>query len=819
MTTEDTSDNDIDTLALRAKEMLERVRGSADPGTSSAAASPTLERLSSNPITLDKASESEAEPADEPEDPASDDAVPAGMDTETPDEIDPADPEMAESESVEIEEDPEVESDEVEASDIETTEGIVETESVDSDDSLEVDTETPVDADAEVSTEADTLDPSAIPDVPPPIPEELLAEDVDDDAELGSDPADLDDHITGDADADLDDSATEATTEDEENWPEFSFASKAKEDAESTENAESPEDAESPVEEIDTDVEASEVDIEEIEAEFAEDTVIDAEIIDDAELEFDAQTAELEVDEGVVDETINVEPFDDEESFQGVFDGEEDIPFDESAEGIGYLGDDNNFGDDTPTIDTDDLVSEIGSLSPYDETIDLELDLDETTEGASTEGVGVIEGGAVVAGAAAAAAMAVDNDGDPMADEIRSRGRLKDLSPDEEAGASAPKGSFSSGRKPHVDQDLNELFVNPGTSTSSSDGSSYWWVAPLILVALTGIGLIIWSSTRGGEDDGVDTSAADVVDDVTTSEPADDPETTTTTTTAPTTTVVDTDTAWGLVGASSNTDDLVALGAPLGLEQVLRQEVDSDENPVSFTFLAPSNEAFAKLSDEERAELVNNPNVARDILAYHFIDQPLTPELIARGEIVTRSGEEVVVTMVGDEILFNGVGRIERDDLDASNGSILVIDTILRPDQAVSPTTTPAEDAEATTTTTAAPSGELSDVVDLANVQFQVLSSRITPEGQAELQNAVTFFQDNPNATAVIEGHTDSDGVAEKNQTLSQQRADAVRQFLVSNGIDGSRLEAVGFGDTQPILVNGVEDKAASRRIEISVSE
>ena len=105
-------------------------------------------------------------------------------------------------------------------------------------------------------------------------------------------------------------------------------------------------------------------------------------------------------------------------------------------------------------------------------------------------------------------------------------------------------------------------------------------------------------------------------------------------------------------------------------------------------------------------------------------------------------------------------------------------------------------------------------MLDLANVQFEVLSSRITPAGQTELQNAVAFFRDNPDVTATIEGHTDSDGRPEKNLTLSQQRADAVRTFLVSNGIDGARLEAVGFGQEQPILVNGVEDKVASRRIE-----
>ncbi len=41
-----------------------------------------------------------------------------------------------------------------------------------------------------------------------------------------------------------------------------------------------------------------------------------------------------------------------------------------------------------------------------------------------------------------------------------------------------------------------------------------------------------------------------------------------------------------------------------------------------------------------------------------------------------------------------------------------------------------------------------------------------------------------------------------------------MQQFLIDNGIDADRLQAIGFGETQPILVDGVEDKAASRRIE-----
>ena len=67
---------------------------------------------------------------------------------------------------------------------------------------------------------------------------------------------------------------------------------------------------------------------------------------------------------------------------------------------------------------------------------------------------------------------------------------------------------------------------------------------------------------------------------------------------------------------------------------------------------------------------------------------------------------------------------------------------------------------------------------------------------------------------AVVEGHTDTDGSDEVNQELSQARAQSVVNFLVANGLEESRFTPRGFGETMPILVDGVEDKAASRRIE-----
>jgi len=139
--------------------------------------------------------------------------------------------------------------------------------------------------------------------------------------------------------------------------------------------------------------------------------------------------------------------------------------------------------------------------------------------------------------------------------------------------------------------------------------------------------------------------------------------------------------------------------------------------------------------------------------------------------------------------VLNGSTRVEAADFTAESSTVHVIDSVL----------------EAPT---------INQVLNLGDIQFEVISSRLTPQGIAELDKAVAFFNENPDAQALIEGHTDTDGDADANQRLSERRANAVRQYLIDQGISGDRLEAQGFGESQPILIDGVEDKVASRRIE-----
>jgi OOP family OmpA-OmpF porin len=115
---------------------------------------------------------------------------------------------------------------------------------------------------------------------------------------------------------------------------------------------------------------------------------------------------------------------------------------------------------------------------------------------------------------------------------------------------------------------------------------------------------------------------------------------------------------------------------------------------------------------------------------------------------------------------------------------------------------------------TPAPAPEPEGLV-LEGILFQTGSATIDPESNARLDRVVEYMTHRPSVRIRISGHTDNVGDPRRNQTLSQQRAEAVRAYLVSHGIDGSRVEAIGYGDTRPVATNDTEaGRAQNRRIE-----
>lgn len=86
------------------------------------------------------------------------------------------------------------------------------------------------------------------------------------------------------------------------------------------------------------------------------------------------------------------------------------------------------------------------------------------------------------------------------------------------------------------------------------------------------------------------------------------------------------------------------------------------------------------------------------------------------------------------------------------------------------------------------------------------------------LQSIAGILKEYPTAVFSIEGHTDSDGKDETNQKLSEDRAAAVKNYLIENGIASSRLSSVGYGETKPIDSNKTKaGKANNRRVEVKL--
>jgi len=111
---------------------------------------------------------------------------------------------------------------------------------------------------------------------------------------------------------------------------------------------------------------------------------------------------------------------------------------------------------------------------------------------------------------------------------------------------------------------------------------------------------------------------------------------------------------------------------------------------------------------------------------------------------------------------------------------------------------------------------EIVATVVLEGVTFKTGSAELTPESAARLDKTVESAKAYPEITIEVGGHTDSQGAAEANQKLSQERAESVRNYLIVKGIAAERITAVGYGEDYPIADNATAaGRAANRRVEI----
>lgn len=109
-------------------------------------------------------------------------------------------------------------------------------------------------------------------------------------------------------------------------------------------------------------------------------------------------------------------------------------------------------------------------------------------------------------------------------------------------------------------------------------------------------------------------------------------------------------------------------------------------------------------------------------------------------------------------------------------------------------------------------------VMTLGDVLFATGKADLMPGAITMVMRLAHFMQQYPEKRLMIEGHTDSTGSAAFNLRLSEDRANAVRNVLLSEGVDGNRIETIGYGMSKPVASNNTaEGRQQNRRVEVII--
>ena len=100
---------------------------------------------------------------------------------------------------------------------------------------------------------------------------------------------------------------------------------------------------------------------------------------------------------------------------------------------------------------------------------------------------------------------------------------------------------------------------------------------------------------------------------------------------------------------------------------------------------------------------------------------------------------------------------------------------------------------------------------------FAVDQSTLSPEAEAVLRGQAGWLLANTDYTVTIQGHADEQGTREYNLALGARRANAAREFLISQGVAGNRIQVVSFGKERPIEICSAESCYAKNRRAVTV--
>jgi outer membrane protein OmpA-like peptidoglycan-associated protein/tetratricopeptide (TPR) repeat protein len=115
---------------------------------------------------------------------------------------------------------------------------------------------------------------------------------------------------------------------------------------------------------------------------------------------------------------------------------------------------------------------------------------------------------------------------------------------------------------------------------------------------------------------------------------------------------------------------------------------------------------------------------------------------------------------------------------------------------------------------------EIGKPYTINDILYSTASAELSKRSKFILNQFARFLKENDNITILIQGHTDNEGDPQKNLTLSEKRAEGVKDYLISQEVDKKRLDAKGYGQTQPKAPNtNAENKAMNRRTDFVIQK
>lgn len=219
-----------------------------------------------------------------------------------------------------------------------------------------------------------------------------------------------------------------------------------------------------------------------------------------------------------------------------------------------------------------------------------------------------------------------------------------------------------------------------------------------------------------------------------------------------------------------------------------------------YTVFAPTNRAVLALDEIALDELSDIASLDQLLRTHVVAGAKTVADLPPGSTLTTLQGEVLEVATGEDGTLEIGGARLVTTDIVANNGVVHLVDAVLLPG-------------------TLRTEVRLNEIVGRRPVQFASGSATIEDRSLAILDRVAAVLLENPAGSVEIQGHTDSQGDDDLNRELSQERADAVLDYLVAAGVPAERLVARGFGESVPLATpeETPADRATNRRIEFRV--